>query len=63
MIVAEQSTEALSPHHWTCLATNCSLPCDQLVVETLMIPLRMIVREVLVDRIHLLSAPFLAPVA
>ena len=26
MIVAEQSTKVLSPHHWTCLATNCSLP-------------------------------------
>jgi len=42
MIVAEQSTKTLSPHHVTCLATNCSLPRDQLVVETLMIPLGMI---------------------
>ena len=46
MIVAEQSTKALSPHHGTCLATNCFLPRDQLVVETLMIPLGMIVSEV-----------------
>ena len=52
MIVAEQSAKALSPHSWTCLATNCSLPCDQLVVETLMIPLGMIVSEVLVNRIR-----------
>jgi hypothetical protein len=44
MIVAEQATKALSPHHWTCLATNGSLPRDQLVVETLMIPLGMIVQ-------------------
>ena len=49
MIVAEQSTKALSPHHGTCLATNCFLPRDQLVVETLMIALGMIVGEVLVD--------------
>jgi hypothetical protein len=43
MIVAEQSTEALPPYHWTRLATHFLLPRNQLVVETLMIALRMIV--------------------
>jgi hypothetical protein len=49
MIVAEQSTEALPPHHWTRVATHCSLRRDASVVETLMIALGMIVGEVLVD--------------
>src|SRR5262249_40411584 len=52
MIVAEQSTKALPPHDWTCLATNCPLPRDQLVVETLMIALRMIMDQILLDRIR-----------
>ena len=43
MIGAEQSTEALPPYHWSRLVTPCPLPHDQLVVETLMIALRMIV--------------------
>src|SRR5262249_4994584 len=51
VIVAEQSTKALSPHHVTCLTTNYFLPRDQLIVETLMIALSMIVSEVVVDRI------------
>jgi hypothetical protein len=51
MIVAEQPTEALPPHHVPCLATHCPLLCDQLVVETLMIALRMVVGQVLLDRI------------
>ena len=37
MIVAEQSTEALPPHHVPRLATNLLLLRDQLIVETLMI--------------------------
>ena len=49
---AEQSAKALPPHHVTCLATNCPLPHDQLVVETLMIPLGMRVNQVLVDRVR-----------
>jgi hypothetical protein len=51
MIVAEQPTEALPPHHWTRLATNCPLPHDELVVEPLMISLGMIMGQVLLDRI------------
>jgi hypothetical protein len=51
MVVAEQSTEALPPHHVTRLATNFPLRCDQLIVETLMITFRMIVGQVLLDRI------------
>jgi hypothetical protein len=51
MVVAEQATEALPPYHWTRVATNVPLACDQLVRETLMIALRMIVGQVLVDRI------------
>src|SRR6266851_6641561 len=53
MVVVEQSTEALPPYHWTRAATNVPLACDQLVGETLMIALRMIVGQVLVDRIIL----------
>src|SRR5713101_5098833 len=52
MRVAEQATEALPPHHVPCLATNCPLPRDQLVIETLMIALRMIVGQVLLNRIR-----------
>src|SRR6266478_1860029 len=51
MRVAEQSTEALPPHHMPCLTTHALLPCDQLVVEPLMIALVMIMGEVLLDRI------------
>jgi hypothetical protein len=51
MIVAEQATEALPPHHVPRVATHCPLPCDQLVVETLMIALVMIMGQVLLDRI------------
>ena len=43
MIVTEQSTKALPLHHLTRLASHFPLPRDQLVVETLMIALRMIV--------------------
>jgi hypothetical protein len=50
MIIAEQATEALPPHHVSRLATNDLLPDDQLVVETLMIALVMIMGEVLLDR-------------
>jgi hypothetical protein len=50
----EQSTEALPPHHWTRVATHCSLPRDELVVETLMIALVMIMGQVLLDCINLL---------
>src|SRR6266571_8708555 len=52
IIVAQQSTEALPPHHGTRVATHYPLPRDQVVVETLMIPLRMIVAHILVDRIR-----------
>src|SRR3989442_1370293 len=52
MIVAAQSTEALPPHHVPRLATHWPLLHDQLVGESLMIALRMIVGQVLVDRIR-----------
>jgi hypothetical protein len=39
----------------TCLATNGSLPCDQLVVETLRIPLGMIGSEVWLSGVGFLS--------
>jgi hypothetical protein len=51
MIVAEQSPEALPPHHVPRLATHCPIPRDQLVVETLMIALVMIMSQVLLARI------------
>jgi len=41
-----QSTQALAPHDWTCGATPYSLRCDPLAVETLRLPLGMIVNEV-----------------
>ena len=40
------------PHDVPCLTTYCLLPCDQLVVETLMIALVMIMGQVLLDRIR-----------
>src|SRR5213080_1860055 len=49
MIVAEQSTEAFSPYHVTRWTTHCSLRRNELVVETLMIALSMIVDEVRAD--------------
>jgi len=41
-----QSTQALAPHDLTCGATPYSLRCDPLAVETLRLPLGMIVNEV-----------------
>jgi hypothetical protein len=51
MIVADQSTEALPPYHWTCWATNCSLPCDQLMVEPLIIAFRILMCRILLQYI------------
>jgi len=56
MVVAEQSTEAFSPHHVTRLTTHCPLRRDESVVETLMIALGMIVGEVLVE--HMIEGAF-----
>jgi hypothetical protein len=56
MVVAEQATEAFSPHHVTRLTTHRSLRRDESVVETLMIALGMIVDEVLVD--HMIQGAF-----
>ncbi len=56
MVVAEQSTEAFSPHHVTRVTTHCSLRRDESVVETLMIALGMIVGEVLVE--HMIEGAF-----
>ena len=49
MIVAEQATEALAPHHVTRLATNYLRLRNELVAETLMIALMMIMGQVLLD--------------
>ena len=46
MIVAQQPSKTPSTHHLTHLPTNCRLGCNQLVIETLMIALRMIVNQV-----------------
>ena len=51
MIVAEQSIKELPPHPSTCWAINGSLPCDQLIVEPLMIAFRMIMCQILVQHI------------
>src|SRR5215510_3070022 len=51
MIVAEQTTEACLPHHGTRLATHCFLPRDQVIIETLMIALRIIMSQVLMDHV------------
>jgi hypothetical protein len=56
MIVAEQATKACPPHHRTRLATNGPLPRDQLVIETLMIALGMIMGQVLMD--HIIQGAF-----
>src|SRR5262245_34600504 len=56
MVVAEQSTEAFSPHHGTRVTTHRSLRRDESVVETLMIALSMIVGEVRVD--HMIQGAF-----
>jgi hypothetical protein len=56
MVVAEQSTEAFSPHHVTRLTAHGSLRRDESVVETLMIALGMIVGEVFVD--HMTQGAF-----
>ena len=58
MIVAEQSTEALPPHYLPCVAAHSLLPRDQVVVETLMIALVMIMGQILLDRINLLYLRF-----
>jgi hypothetical protein len=51
MIIAEQATEACPPHHVTCLATDVPLPRNQLVIETLMIALGMIMGHKLMDHV------------
>ena len=51
MIVAEQATEAVPPHHVPRLTTTYPLRCDEPVVEPLVIALRMIVGQVLVDHV------------
>jgi hypothetical protein len=51
MIVAEQATEAFTPHDLTRLTTHFSLWRDDVVTEALMIPLRMIMGEILVEHV------------
>jgi hypothetical protein len=51
VIVAQQPAYAVSTPHLTAVAPNTWLWGNELVAETLMIPLRMIVAQVLVDRI------------
>jgi hypothetical protein len=48
----QQPTQAFSPYDVTRLTTHSSLRCDESVVETLMIPLGVIVGEELVDRMR-----------
>ena len=45
MIGAERPIETPPTCHWPCLATNCPFQLDPLIVETLMIPLVMVLRE------------------
>jgi hypothetical protein len=47
MIVAQQATEAVSPHHVPCLTTTYPFRRDESVVEPLVIALCMIVGQVL----------------
>src|SRR4051794_32950349 len=51
MIGAEQSTEALPPHYVPHVAAHSLRSRDQVVVETLMIALVMIMGQILLDRI------------
>ena len=51
VVVAEQPTETLTTHHLARLATHFQLRCDQLIVETLMIPLGMIMSQILSQNI------------
>lgn len=51
IIIAQQPTEALSSADLTAVAPKVRIGCDELIVEPLMIALRMIVGQVLVDRI------------
>ena len=50
IIIVQQPTKAFSPYHLTRLTTHSSLRHDESVVETLMIPLGVIMGEVVVDR-------------
>ena len=56
MVVAEQASEAFSPHHVTYFAPHCSLRRDESVVDTLMIALSMIMGEIRVD--HMIEGAF-----
>jgi hypothetical protein len=51
MIVAEQATEAFTPHDLTRLTTHFSLRRDEVVTDALMIPLRMIMGQILVEHV------------
>jgi hypothetical protein len=42
MIVAEQATEAVPPHHMPCLTATCPFRRDEAVIEPLVIALCMI---------------------
>src|SRR5215471_7367468 len=56
MIVAQQATEAVSPHHVPYLTTTYPFWRDESVVEPLVIALCMIVGQVLVD--HIIQGAF-----
>ena len=51
IIIVEQSAKAFSPDHMTRMTTHGLLPYEELVVETLMIALGMIMSQILVDHI------------
>jgi hypothetical protein len=51
MIVAQQATEAVSPHYGSCLTTTRLFRREESIVEPLVIALGMIMGQVLVDHI------------
>src|SRR5215467_11292515 len=52
IIIAQQPAETIVTPHLPPVASKVRYRCDKLVVEPLMVALRMIVRQVLVDRIR-----------
>ena len=51
IIIAQQPTEALSLADLTAVAPKVRIGCDELIVEPLMIALRMVVGQILLDDI------------
>src|SRR5262245_12270231 len=51
VIVAQQTTETLSPPHFAYLATDARFGGNQLIIKTLMIALLVMMRQIVMDRI------------